>query len=157
LSVPRISLPSPVLATTEGIARARKPPGARSNDAFLIVGRGGRRDATVASVLLPEPMLARAGPLPTGNGWRFEPPLDGFRCLVWTHGGRFRAKSRRGWDMTTKLPELALSLRPDVQLDGELIAWNDEGLPDFHRLGRSGGRPAETQSGFQSVTRSGTA
>jgi len=24
----------------------------------------------------------------------------------------------------------------DVQLDGELIAWNEEGLPDFHRLGR---------------------
>jgi bifunctional non-homologous end joining protein LigD len=23
-----------------------------------------------------------------------------------------------------------------VQLDGELIAWNDEGLLDFHRLGR---------------------
>jgi bifunctional non-homologous end joining protein LigD len=23
-----------------------------------------------------------------------------------------------------------------VQLDGVLIAWNDEGLPDFHRLGR---------------------
>jgi bifunctional non-homologous end joining protein LigD len=38
--------------------------------------------------------------------------------------------------MTAKLPELALSLRPNVQLDGELIAWNDEGLPDFHRLAR---------------------
>jgi bifunctional non-homologous end joining protein LigD len=81
-------------------------------------------------------MLARSGPLPTSPGWRFEPKLDGFRCLVCTHGDRFRAKSRRGWDMTTKLPELGLSLRPDVQLDGELIAWNDDGLPDFHRLGR---------------------
>jgi ATP-dependent DNA ligase len=68
-------------------------------------------------------MLARSGALPTGAGWRFEPKLDGFRCLVCTHGGRFRARSRRGWDMTANLPELALSLRPDVQLDGELIAW----------------------------------
>src|SRR6476620_8299560 len=84
---------------------------------------------------LPEPMLARSGPVPTGRGWRFEPKLDGFRCFVCTHGSRFRAKSRRGWDMTAKLPELALSLGADVQLDGELIAWNSEGLPDFHRLG----------------------
>jgi bifunctional non-homologous end joining protein LigD len=81
-------------------------------------------------------MLARSGPIPTGNGWRFEPKMDGFRCLVCTHGGRFRAKTRRGWDMTAKLPELGLSLHPDVQLDGELIAWNEEGLPDFHRLSR---------------------
>src|SRR6185437_13633328 len=81
-------------------------------------------------------MLARSDPLPTGTGWRFEPKLDGFRCLVCTHGGRFRAKSRRGRDMTTKLAELALSLRPDVQLDGELIAWSEEGPHDFHRLGR---------------------
>src|SRR5690349_12118541 len=87
-------------------------------------------------VALPVAMLARSGALPTGSGWRFEPKLDGFRWLVCTHGGRFRAKSRRAWDMTAKLPELAVSLPPDVQLDGELIAWTDEGLPDFYRLGR---------------------
>jgi ATP-dependent DNA ligase len=29
---------------------------------------------------LPEPMLARSGPIPAGSGWVFEPKLDGFRC-----------------------------------------------------------------------------
>ena len=53
---------------------------------------------------LPEPMLARAGTIPHGRGWTFEPKLDGFRCLVCTHAG-FRARSRRGWDMTHLLPE----------------------------------------------------
>jgi ATP-dependent DNA ligase len=67
-------------------------------------------------------MLARSGPLPTGGGWRFEPKLDGFRCLTCTHGGRVRVRSHRGWDMTTLVPELA-ELPADVQLDGELIAW----------------------------------
>jgi ATP-dependent DNA ligase len=52
-------------------------------------------------------MLARPGPLPIVNGWRFEPKLDGFRCLACTHGGRLRVRSRRGWDMTNLLPELA--------------------------------------------------
>jgi hypothetical protein len=27
---------------------------------------------------LPEPMLARAGTIPHGRGWTFEPELDGF-------------------------------------------------------------------------------
>jgi bifunctional non-homologous end joining protein LigD len=80
-------------------------------------------------------MLARSGPLPSGPGWRFEPKLDGFRCLTCTHGGRLRVRSRRGWDMTKQLNELA-DLPTDVQLDGELIAWGDDGNPDFHRLGR---------------------
>src|SRR3954468_2528017 len=41
---------------------------------------------------LPEPALALAGTIPTGRGWRFEPRLNGFRCLTCTHG-RFLARS----------------------------------------------------------------
>jgi len=84
---------------------------------------------------LPEPMLARPGAIPSGRGWTFEPKLDGFRCLICTHGGGFRARSRRGWNMTPLLPELAAALPPDVQLDGELVALDGDGRPDFHRLG----------------------
>jgi bifunctional non-homologous end joining protein LigD len=82
---------------------------------------------------LPEPMLARPGAIPTGDGWRYEPKLDGFRCLVCTHD-RFRARSRRGWNMTPMLPELEQALPPNVQLDGELVAFDDAAHPDFHRL-----------------------
>jgi len=39
---------------------------------------------------LPQPMLARTGPLPTGKGWRYELKCDGFRPLVCSHGGRRR-------------------------------------------------------------------
>jgi ATP-dependent DNA ligase len=49
---------------------------------------------------------------------------------------RIRIKSRRGWDMTRLFPELADGLPPDVQLDGELIAWGNDGNVDFHRLVR---------------------
>jgi bifunctional non-homologous end joining protein LigD len=83
---------------------------------------------------LPDPMLARSGPIPAGRGWLYEPKLDGFRCLVCTHDGRFYARSRQRWDMTPLLPELAGVRPPDVQLDGELVAPGVDGLPDFHRL-----------------------
>src|SRR6266511_6451079 len=79
-------------------------------------------------------MLARAGPLPGRRGWFFEPKLDGYRCLVCTHGG-FRARSRRGWNMAPLLPELARAVPPNLQLDGELVALAEDGRPDFHRLG----------------------
>jgi len=53
--------------------------------------------------------------------------------MIRTHGV-FRAHSRRGWDMTRLLPELADTLPADVQLDGELVALDRDGRPDFHRL-----------------------
>jgi ATP-dependent DNA ligase len=82
---------------------------------------------------LPDPMLARADAIPRGPGWTFEPKLDGFRCMVCTHA-LFRARSRRGWDMTRLLPEFRRTLPIGVQLDGELVALDDSGRPDFHRL-----------------------
>src|SRR5215217_7837612 len=82
---------------------------------------------------LPGPMLARSGPIPPGRGWTFEPKLDGFRCLVCTHAG-FRARSRRGWRMEHLLPELRRDLPDGLQLDGELVALDESGRPDFHRL-----------------------
>ena len=93
---------------------------------------GALRSAAVV-LRLPEPMLARAGMIPRGRGWTFEPKLDGFRCMVCTHAG-FRARSRRGWDMTHLLPEFRRSLPDDVQLDGEIVALAADGRPDFHRL-----------------------
>ena len=84
---------------------------------------------------LPDPMLARTGEIPTAAGWVFEPKLDGFRCLICTHAGRFQARSRRGWEMSDRLPELRDVLPADVQLDGELVVWDDSGRPDWHRLG----------------------
>src|SRR5262249_57825264 len=57
-----------------------------------------------------------------------------FRCLACTHGGTFRARSRRGWMMSELLPELAAALPADAQLDGELVAYDADGRPDFHRL-----------------------
>ncbi len=67
-------------------------------------------------------MLARPGQIPTGRGRLYEPQLDELRCLTCTYRGRFRARSRRGWNMSNLLPELAETLPRDVQLDGEIVA-----------------------------------
>jgi bifunctional non-homologous end joining protein LigD len=87
-------------------------------------------------------MLATAGDFPTGAGWAFEFKWDGVRALVWVDGGRARAVSRNGHDITGSVPEL----RPlgeavgsdQVLLDCELVALDEHARPRFsylqHRL-----------------------
>jgi bifunctional non-homologous end joining protein LigD len=74
-------------------------------------------------------MLARSGRLPAEAGYGFELRWDGFRALVQC-GSKFRVSSRRGWNMTELVPELA-ALPVDAVLDGELVALGDDGWPDF--------------------------
>jgi hypothetical protein len=47
--------------------------------------------------------------------------------------GGLRVRSRRGWNMTELVPEVA-DLPPRLVLDGELIAFGEDGLPSFPRL-----------------------
>src|SRR5437899_461668 len=74
-------------------------------------------------------MLARSGRLPDESGYAYEPKWDGFRAIV-RCGREFRVRSRRGWNMASRLPELA-ALSVDAVLDGELVALGDEGWPYF--------------------------
>ena len=74
-------------------------------------------------------MLSRPGPLPTFGNWSFEVKWDGVRAMVSTVDG-MRVRSRRGWNMTSRVPELE-DLPPGLVLDGELVSFNDDGLPWF--------------------------
>lgn len=88
-----------------------------------------------------EPMRARVGDLPPGDeGWAFEIKWDGVRALLFASGGRLELTARSGNDVTPRYPELrgigaALGAREAV-LDGEVVAFNDGGRPDFGRLQR---------------------
>src|SRR3954453_5345067 len=77
-------------------------------------------------------MLLRSGRLPASGDFAFEPKWDGFRALV-SRNGRLRVRSRRGWDMTRLVPELA-ALPDGLAVDGELVAFGEDGLPSFPRL-----------------------
>jgi ATP-dependent DNA ligase len=77
-------------------------------------------------------MLLRSGRLPTSGDYAFEPKWDGFRALVSRHG-QLQVRSRRGWDMTSQLPELQ-ALPDGLALDGEIIAFGSDGLPSFPQI-----------------------
>ena len=77
-------------------------------------------------------MIATPGVLPRGRAWAFEVKWDGFRAIVATEDG-LEVRSRRGWSMTDRLPELA-ALPTGLVLDGELVAIDHDGRPSFPLL-----------------------
>ena len=87
------------------------------------------------------PMMARSGGLPADQDkWAFEVKWDGVRALAFCSGGRLRLVSRSGRDITGQYPEVrglaeVLGSREAI-LDGEIVAFGDDGLPSFERLQR---------------------
>ena len=68
--------------------------------------------------------------------WAFEPKLDGIRALATVGPTGLTLRSRAGNDMTSSYPELAAlaDLPSETVLDGEIIAYDEEGVPSFERL-----------------------
>jgi bifunctional non-homologous end joining protein LigD len=91
---------------------------------------------------LPErlaPMLARTCDLPPEDGrWAYEIKWDGVRAIGYADGGRLRLVSRNGNDITARYPELRELGRAmgahEAVLDGEVVAFDDQGRPSFQRL-----------------------
>ncbi|UWM52313.1 non-homologous end-joining DNA ligase [Streptomyces carpaticus] len=83
------------------------------------------------------PMLAVEGEPPVGDRWGYEFKWDGYRCCLRIGaGGGVRATSRAGNDFTGRYPELAEIGAGPVVLDGEIVALDAAGRPDFGLLQR---------------------
>src|SRR5690606_25993423 len=76
--------------------------------------------------------------VPTGNGWMHEIKFDGYRALVSAAGGKVVVHTRSGKDWTAKFAPLAEAIRaldlPPCLIDGEIVAYDAEGNPDFSSL-----------------------
>ena len=83
------------------------------------------------------PLLATAVDRPpSGAGWGHEVKFDGYRLQVRIEGGRATVKTRKGLDWTDKFPAIAgaAARLPDGILDGEAVALDHNGAPDFPAL-----------------------
>jgi ATP-dependent DNA ligase len=80
------------------------------------------------------PQLARsAAELPEGEGWCYEPKLDGFRAVVFVDGDEIFVQSRNGKPLGRYFPELRFAPGRYV-LDGELVIRAPGGGEDFEGL-----------------------
>ena len=73
---------------------------------------------------------------PNGEGWVHEIKFDGYRVQMRVEAGRVSLKTRKGLDWTEKFGAIAKAAAelPDGIIDGEIVALNAEGVPDFAAL-----------------------
>jgi bifunctional non-homologous end joining protein LigD len=96
-----------------------------------------------------EPMPERVVPMLAGSSsevprpesqWSFEVKWDGVRAIAYIKPGRLRLESRNLNEITDAYPEvrgilLDVGMR-DLVLDGEIVAFGEDGRPSFERLQR---------------------
>jgi bifunctional non-homologous end joining protein LigD len=76
--------------------------------------------------------------VPAGNNWLHEIKYDGYRALVAVAGDQVKVFTRNGLDWTTKFAGLAAEIAaldiPSALIDGEIVATDANGNPDFSAL-----------------------
>ncbi|HEY6464695.1 MAG TPA: non-homologous end-joining DNA ligase, partial [Candidatus Acidoferrales bacterium] len=91
-----------------------------------------------ANVKFVEPMLAKTtDKVPEGPRWQYEIKLDGYRALAVKRGHSVELFSRRGNRMGQKYRAVATAfddLPEDTILDGEIVALDTDGRPNFYAL-----------------------
>lgn len=104
---------------------------------FVKLTHGPTVQGSAALPAFVEPQLARLAERPPAGGeWGHEIKFDGYRMQLRVEGGRATLLSRRGLDWTDKFSEIAVACArlPDCMLDGEIVALDAEGAPDFAGL-----------------------
>jgi bifunctional non-homologous end joining protein LigD len=73
---------------------------------------------------------------PGGDGWGHEIKFDGYRVQMRVEGGAATLKTRKGLDWTAKFGAIAKEAArlPDAMIDGEIVALDSGGNPDFSAL-----------------------
>ncbi|MBF6570628.1 MAG: DNA ligase D [Candidatus Binataceae bacterium] len=84
-------------------------------------------------------MLAKLGDKPfDSDKWLYELKYDGVRVLAIRDAGAIQLFARSGTDITNRYPEVVLALKAHpfdrFAIDGEVVAVNDHGRPDFQLL-----------------------
>ncbi|THD50268.1 MAG: DNA ligase D, partial [Bradyrhizobium sp.] len=95
----------------------------------------GRKVAAMPDFVAPQLCTLVDHP-PSGEGWCHEIKFDGYRVQLRVEGGEAMLKTRKGLDWTDKFATIAkqASALPDVLIDGEIVALDHHGAPDFSTL-----------------------
>ena len=111
-------------------ATSEKPPIAKPK-------RTGARKAPVARPDFVLPQLCRSIETPpSGSDWVHEVKFDGYRVQLSVSGGQAVLQTRKGLDWTERFGAIgrAAADLPDAVIDGEVVALDAAGAPDFAAL-----------------------
>ena len=86
-------------------------------------------------------LLLRTDSLPDDPRWEYQLKLDGYRAVAFKSRGIVHLRSRNDKDFTTSYPSIVRGLQglPDeTVIDGEVVAFDEEGRPSFSALQNHG-------------------
>ncbi|WP_257167009.1 DNA ligase D [Bradyrhizobium sp. SRS-191] len=94
-----------------------------------------RTVASLPDFVPPELCTSVAAP-PSGEGWAHEIKFDGYRVQIRVENGKATLKTRKGLDWTAKFGAIAQAAAklPDAIVDGEIVALDKDGNPNFSAL-----------------------
>ena len=96
-----------------------------------------RKDTSAVLPTFIAPQLCRSVERPpAGTGWLHEIKFDGYRVQLRVQDGRVGLRTRKGIDWTDKFGAIAREAAslPDAIIDGEIVALDRNGAPDFAAL-----------------------
>ncbi|MDB5549508.1 MAG: dependent ligase, partial [Tardiphaga sp.] len=130
--------------STEGLAadKRNKTPADKSTAKQAAPKKAATKKAAAKKVNLPDfvpPQLCSSVDRPpSAAGWAHEIKFDGYRVQLRIDGGQVTLKTRKGLDWTDKFQGVADATRrlklPDGIIDGEVVALDSHGSPDFAAL-----------------------
>ncbi len=94
------------------------------------------KKAPIPSSVAPMLCTLTREPIDDPN-YLYEVKWDGYRIISYVQKGRVRMDSRSAKDYTARYPLLTETLRNlghDAVIDGEVVVFNEEGVPDFDAL-----------------------
>jgi bifunctional non-homologous end joining protein LigD len=119
--------------SSSSTARTPRSGGARRSRG----GNGGSGSRQAVPDFIPPELCKILERPPVGDGrWGHEVKFDGYRIQLRVAAGDVSLKTRKGLDWTDKFDAIATAARafPDCLIDGEVVALDDGGAPDFAAL-----------------------
>jgi bifunctional non-homologous end joining protein LigD len=127
--------------SSEGLAAEKRADGkAGSSSAAIPKSKRKTSVAKARRAAMPDfvaPQLCQSvGTPPSGSGWGHEVKFDGYRVQLRVSNGEVTLKTRKGLDWTDKFSAIAKEATklPDAMIDGEIVAVDKDGNPDFSAL-----------------------
>jgi bifunctional non-homologous end joining protein LigD len=95
----------------------------------------GKKVSALPDFVAPQLCISVDRP-PAAEGWCHEIKFDGYRVQLRVEDGEAALKTRKGLDWTEKFQAIAKegSSLPNVLIDGEIVALDHNGAPDFSTL-----------------------
>src|ERR1700722_15940613 len=114
---------------------ANKAPVANKTGAQRPATAKAKKIAAMPDFVAPQLCVSVDRP-PNAPGWCHEIKFDGYRVQLRVEGGDAVLKTRKGLDWTDKFPAIAkqAGALPDALIDGEIVALDENDVPDFSTL-----------------------